>query len=390
VEATAARRGERLLRWIFLLGRLAPLSQAALAVPVKAERPALAGVWLGVFAVLAVESVLLLPFAGASRSGNGVLVVADLWAGCAALAVCAVAAHQPDELSWPWGGLLYVVSMSAVLLRDRRQVMAVAGFWLAADVVAMAARFGAGAAVAWRQVWQAAALVAFMLLVFTLAGEYRRINQFLDRAKENEVAREGVLAAERERGRHYRLLHDRVLQTMETLSRGQWVSDPRIQAQIASEAGWLRRLVSGELDGRPGELSTALAAVVSAHTAAGLTVELYAGCAHPPVSAAAVEALAGAAGEALANVRKHAGVGHAVVSVMAERGGVLVTVVDNGCGFDPAQAGGGVGIRHCLHARMGQVAGAARLDSAPGRGTSIELWAPANPGSGRDRSGQAT
>ncbi|MBV9452162.1 MAG: hypothetical protein JO345_40375 [Streptosporangiaceae bacterium] len=67
----------------------------------------------------------------------------------------------------------------------------------------------------------------------------------------------------------------------------------------------------------------------------------------------------------------------AVVSVLPAHGGVLVTVVDDGCGFDPGQARTGLGLRQSVLARMREVAGSATLDTAPGRGTHIELWAPA-------------
>jgi len=359
-------RGDRLIRWVFLLGRLAPLSQAALA-----GAGHLTGAWNGLYAVLAAETAVLLPMAATSLP-DWILVAADVAVGTAVLADGAIGARLPDGFAALWAGLLYVVAMAAVLLRSKMRAITLAGFWVAAQMAISWARFGPAVLLSWRQLWQAAAQMGFMLLVCALAGEYRRINQALDR-----VVREAALAAGHERGRHYRLLHDRVLQTMETLARGRWITDQQIQDHVRGEARWLRQLISGELDDQPDDLNAALMLVIGAQAAAGLTVELHTGRPHPPVPAAAAEALSAAASEALTNVRKHAGVDRAVVSVLPARAGVLVTVVDDGRGFDPGQQTSGLGIRQSLHARMSQVSGTARLDTAPGQGTHVELWAPA-------------
>lgn len=327
--AEAAARGDRLIRWVFLLGRLAPLSQAALA-----GAGHLSGAWNGLYAVLATESVLLLPLAATSLP-DWLFVAADVAVGTVVLTDGAISARLPDGFAMLWAGVLYVLSMAAVLLRSKMRAITLAAFWVAAQMVIIFARFGPAALLSWRQLWQATAQVGTMLLVCTLAGEYRRINQALDRAREHEVVREAALAAERERGRHYRLLHDRVLQTMDTLARGRWITDQQIQDHVSGEARWLRQLVGGQLDDQP-DLITALASVIQAQPA-GLTVHLHTGRPHPPLPAAAVEALSAAASEALTNIRKHAGVDQAVVSVQPARAGVLVTVVDNGCGFDPGR-----------------------------------------------------
>ncbi|HEX6527869.1 MAG TPA: ATP-binding protein [Streptosporangiaceae bacterium] len=377
----AVRRGDRLLRWVFLLCRLAPLSQAVLTA--SGHVP---GMWRGLFAVLAAESVVLLPLAMTGLP-DWAFVAADFAVVTAVLTGAAVTARHPGELATLWGGLLYVVSVAAVLLHSRVQAVMAAEFWVATQIVITSARFGPAALLSWRQLWQAAAQAAFMLLIYTLAAEYRGINEALDRARRHDVAREAALLAERERGRHYRLLHDRVLQTMDTLARGRWIADAQIHDQVRGEARWLRQLIGGQLDDQPDDLHAALMSVINSQPA-GLAVDLHAGRPHPPVLAAVVEALSAAVGEALTNVRKHADVDRAVVSVLPARAGVLVTIVDDGCGFDPAQETSGLGIRQCLQARMREVAGAVRLDAAPGRGTHVELWAPvavSKPRDDRDR-----
>ena len=374
--AQATVRAERLLLWVFLFGRLAPVSQAVLAASGPAGASAATARFLPVFALLAGESAALSPFAwSASGPGKRVLLAADQACAAAALIWGTVIASTPGQLSWLLGNLLYIYGMSGTLFASRRRALAAAACWLVLAEGAAVVRFFV--VFSWGGVWHAVALVLFMLLVFTLADEYRRAHQSLDRVRAQEVAQERMLAAERERGKHYRALHDHVLQTMEFLARGRWITDPQVRAHVVCEAQWLRQLISGQLTCQPDGLAMALASVSNAQATRGLRTDLHAGQSHLPLSADAVDAVAAAAGEALANVRKHANTGRAVVSVRPAGAGVLVTIADGGCGFDPAMPTAGLGIAQSIHARMRQAGGRARLHSAPGQGTCVELWVPA-------------
>ena len=96
-----------------------------------------------------------------------------------------------------------------------------------------------------------------------------------------------------------------------------------------------------------------------------------------PVST--VEALGAALGEALRNVAAHAEVRSAVVTGRRSRsGGVIVTVSDDGIGFDPARVGpASTGLRNSIRARLSDAGGCAEILSAPGQGTSLVLtWNP--------------
>jgi len=75
--------------------------------------------------------------------------------------------------------------------------------------------------------------------------------------------------------------------------------------------------------------------------------------------------------EALNNVRRHAGAGHVEVRLSYVDDGVEVAVHDDGRGFVPAQAEG-FGLRG-MRARVGQAGGDVCVDSAPGRGTRLEV-----------------
>jgi signal transduction histidine kinase len=92
------------------------------------------------------------------------------------------------------------------------------------------------------------------------------------------------------------------------------------------------------------------------------------------VPAAVADAFAGAVGEALRNVARHAGVGTAEVR-LAEVGEVVtVRVSDEGSGFDPASVPAHrYGVRASVAARMAAIGGRARVRSAPGAGTQWTL-----------------
>jgi signal transduction histidine kinase len=84
-----------------------------------------------------------------------------------------------------------------------------------------------------------------------------------------------------------------------------------------------------------------------------------------------------AAGEAVVNAAKHAGV--ARVDVYAEVGAewVEVFVRDRGCGFDPAAvAADRRGVRGSIVDRMERHGGSAVIRSAPGAGTEVRLAMP--------------
>ncbi|TAK01962.1 MAG: sensor histidine kinase [Chloroflexota bacterium] len=89
--------------------------------------------------------------------------------------------------------------------------------------------------------------------------------------------------------------------------------------------------------------------------------------------------------EALANVRRHAGASSVTVRVEHYRGEVLLTVADDGIGFDPASvADAGFGLS-AMRERAALVGGRLTINSVPGHGTEILVVAPiggaANPAS---------
>lgn len=217
------------------------------------------------------------------------------------------------------------------------------------------------------------------MVAWAVARQFRRMGRELEASR----SREAALVRDQERLRHARMLHDRVLQTMETLARGQWIADAALKARVAEEAVWLRRLVEGT-DQSTGDLFTQLGELVARAARDGLYVELnYAtlrGSAvldalDPQRSAAVV----GAVSEALTNVVKHAATDSAVLRLAATPSTLVVTVLDKGRGFDPHDRPEGMGLRESVRGRVTESGGTVRIDTAPGAGTYLEITMPLCP-----------
>lgn len=94
------------------------------------------------------------------------------------------------------------------------------------------------------------------------------------------------------------------------------------------------------------------------------------------VSTAQAVVLLRASQEALANVRRHASAGEVVLRLATEPTPAL-EVVDDGVGFDPAEAraGGGFGLDG-MRRRVEASGGRISVDSGPGRGTRVRVSLP--------------
>ena len=90
--------------------------------------------------------------------------------------------------------------------------------------------------------------------------------------------------------------------------------------------------------------------------------------------------------EALANVRKHAGVRHVLVSVERHDEAARVAIHDDGRGFDPSAEAGGSNGRFGLETmreRAESVGGKFAISSRPGQGTRVEVELPTTDPTGR-------
>ena len=257
----------------------------------------------------------------------------------------------------------------------------------------------------------------YFVVIPWLTARGRDIDADDARARRETEAAAALAAGAQARRRVAELVHDRVIAVL-VMSRREFAVPPEVlrteaaQALDALRVG--RGMVSQECTAGSvaAELRRTAEALTDAHHTFTVTVH---GETATPVEPAAWRALVDAAGEALRNVRRHAGgirstvgggaapaVGPVTctVDVSAEAPGsrtpedagreagrapvptagrtVRVTVRDDGVGFDQeAVAPSSLGLRGSIYRRLTEVPGAAvHLSSAPGHGTTITLvWA---------------
>lgn len=79
--------------------------------------------------------------------------------------------------------------------------------------------------------------------------------------------------------------------------------------------------------------------------------------------------------EQLHNIMKYARAGEVALRLSREAGGVALSVRDNGVGFDPEQAGGGIGLQN-MRGRMELEGGSLSIISSAGNGCELRGWLP--------------
>jgi PAS domain S-box-containing protein len=166
------------------------------------------------------------------------------------------------------------------------------------------------------------------------------------------------------------------------------ISDPELRAeaealrQTLGEAVERLRLLLFEL--RPPALDreglvAALRSYASGRDGPEVRVEDALGAEPPPDIRALLFRIAQ---EALTNARKHAGSERVTVSLSSEEGGIRLRVVDDGVGFDATGTSdpgpGHIGVSTMIE-RAELAGGRCRIDSAPGRGTTVDAWLPLGP-----------
>ena len=184
------------------------------------------------------------------------------------------------------------------------------------------------------------------------------------------------LAEARARERVAADMHDTVLQALAVVERR--TTDPEVAKVARSAERDLRLYLFGD-DRAPDTLPAALraAAVAVEERWGDLQVSVTV---TPDAEAgpATTRAVAAAVGEALTNAAKHGGARTAVVlaDLDVESDGLLVTVRDDGAGFDPALVPAGHGLTGSVHGRARDAGGMAEVVTAPGDGCEIRVCIP--------------
>jgi len=194
-------------------------------------------------------------------------------------------------------------------------------------------------------------------------------------AEQKIRAEEARRADEREQHRH---LHDTVLSTLTMVAAGAFAGpSPALTGQAARDL----RVLQG-LEGSPSVPSELVALTdlsPKLELAAASTVDLAVRLDLVPVTlpTPVADQLAACVGEALRNVKQHAGTGKAEVTVTGGAGWAVVKVTDQGRGFDPAATPPSRrGIRESITGRMLAAGGRAAIASQPGAGTTVTVSWP--------------
>ncbi len=214
------------------------------------------------------------------------------------------------------------------------------------------------------------ALVAGVAIV--AAPSVIRLARDLDSERQDRVRTD-------ERARISAHLHDSVLQTLSLIQRH--VDDPVRTAQLArQQERELRNWLYGPGPSRADtvRLQEGLEAMATrVEQSHGIKIDVVAVGDSAAFPRATLTPLLEAAGEAMTNAAKHAGVDRIDVYAEHRASQVEVFVRDTGAGFDPdAVVGDRRGLSESIIGRMHRAGGSATVFSSPESGTEIELVLP--------------
>lgn len=191
-------------------------------------------------------------------------------------------------------------------------------------------------------------------------------------AAEAEQARREAAVAEAERAEEREFansLHDTAATTLLMVGTG----------QVPAGASWLAPQAQRDLDrllsydGKATEQADLVDLLRADLVADHLTVDFEAPQ-RLPLRFDVASAIAGAAREALNNVRRHAGTDRATVRLHGDPQGLRVEIADEGKGFAATDATAARrGLRESVHGRMNQIGGSATITTAEGAGTVVRL-----------------
>jgi len=361
--------------------------QVALPRFERAERDrVVAGVCAGIAEALAVDATLVrLVFALlALASGAGIVAYVGAWAllpapgappvtrkrrisGVVLLVWSAILTMRglglADSLVWPLAlvaaGIVIAAGAHTFGLGDRRAQVVGLVLMVAGVVLFVDRNHGGGASTV---LAPGAVAVALLLVVGPWAWRLTR-ERDAERAERVRTEERADLAAR---------VHDSVLQTLTLIQKNPADARTLARRQERELRAWLypdrEPAAGGTL---AGAVEAAAAEIEEVH---GVRVEVVR-TGDAPLDDR-LQALVLAAREAMANAARHSGVDEVSVflDVDADGNGVSLYVRDRGKGFDPeAVAADRRGLAESIRGRMERVGGIARIVSAPGEGTEVEL-----------------
>ncbi|MEO6942477.1 MAG: ATP-binding protein [Terrimesophilobacter sp.] len=323
--------------------------------------------FLGLAAGLAILTIVQLPFETADRDGLAIALIP--FAGGAMASFALILTRSIPRMIVL--GVAFICSVGLVVL--------VSGTW---NLVT----FPVGAVVlGW-----AICTFAGVWISSSVPHAARRIHS-IGRAHRAERQASEIEAQRRQSAR---LLHDTVLATLTLLAHsGVGVTAGALRAQAGDDARLLRQLRLG-VNPSPQDavltqtgsipvptsddaiLGTTLESVKQRFGRIGLEVSWH-GTGQVLLPSDVLDAFLLALAECLENVRRHAGVTVAHVTITDDETTVRAMVTDSGIGFDVKDIDSArLGLKDSVIARLGEVGGTARLFSSPGSGTTVVLEVP--------------
>ena len=251
-----------------------------------------------------------------------------------------------------------------------------------------------------REAWRRYAPMSLAALGLLQLAQVPIVYQLFRRLRAGQSARESLLrqsvhASSTERRRIAGDLHDGVVQdltgvsfSLSALARDQSLRPTQV-ATISSAASSVRTSVHGlrsllveiyppNLEGEG--LESALTELVTRLESHGLATQLSVDLPHRPIPIDVTALLYRGALEATRNITTHARASRVSVTVTADHDDVVLTVDDDGTGFDPAKlleprSDGHVGMQ-VLGDISSDYGGSVEIESAPGRGTRVVMRVP--------------
>jgi len=279
-----------------------------------------------------------------------------VWSAVLALRGLGVA----DSIVWPlafFAAGLVLLSGTTFGLDEKRARLA-AGILILIGVVTFVSNNTSGSA----STVLAPGAVAIALLLILAPWAWRL-------AREREAERAARIRTE-ERADFAARVHDSVLQTLTLIQKDPGDARRLARRQERELRAWLYpdREPAGDAT-VAGAVDAAAAEIEELH---GVRVEVVR-TGDAPLDER-TQALILAAREAMTNAAKHSGVDEVAVFLDADGDRISLYVRDRGTGFDPAAvAPDRRGVAESIRGRMERVGGTARVVSAPGEGTEIEL-----------------
>ena len=231
-------------------------------------------------------------------------------------------------------------------------------------------------------------VITMIIGIWVTVGVQRALRRIESIGRAHRVERQAS-ETEAQRRQSARLLHDTVLATLTLLAHsGVGVSPEALRQQAGEDSRLLRQLrmgstpmprFSGTYSLEPvaeSTLGTTLESVKQRFLRMGLTVRWH-GSGQVLLRSDVLDAFLFALAECLENVRRHAGVTDADVTITESEDTLRAVVTDAGVGFLPDEVDDGrLGVAESVVARLRDVGGNARVFSTPGAGTTVVLEVP--------------